>query len=187
MAEEIDAVVEEPKVETPEEPKEEPKETKPEETLEQKEARLARQLTQVRKKLGKDEEPKPTEVAKSTVQKTGELDETQLDLLDLKGITEEDDIDLIQKVMKNTGQTLRQVLKDEYVTAKLAINRKEREVKNATPSATKRSSSQTDDVEYWVNKAEQGGELPKDFDLKTKVIQRIASKGDTSVPPWRRK
>src|SRR3990167_2550898 len=160
---------------------------KPKETPEAKEARLTRQLKQVRKQLGKDvEEEKPKPVEKTTVSKTGELDETQLDYLDLKGVTDEDEIAVIQKVMKNTGQTVRQVLKDDYVQSKLTALRKEREVKDATPSGTRRAGGQaSNDVDYWVAKAEQG-ELPKDPELKRKVLQKLDSKKDLSIPPWRR-
>lgn len=163
--------------------KEEVKE--PEETLEQKEARLARQLTQVRKKLGKDDE-KPVEVSKTTVSKTGELDETVLDFLDLKGITEDEDIEVIQKVMRNTGQTVRQALKDEYVQAKLATLRKSREVKDATPSATRRSSTSTEDISALVRKFEETGKLPENHELAVKVTNALVGKNDTSKPRWQR-
>ncbi len=163
-------------VETPEE--------KPSETLEAKRSRLARELKQTEKKLGITP-PKPVE--KTTVSKRGELDETQLDYLDLKGVTDEDEIEVIQKVMQKTGQTVRQALKDDYVTTKLATLRKEREVKDATPSGTRRVGGQSsNDVDYWVAKVEQGGELPKDVELKRKVINKIAGRDTLHTPPWRR-
>lgn len=159
---------------------------KPKEAPEAKKARLERELDRVNKKLGIVQE-KPTPIERTTVSKTGELDETQLDYLDLKGVTDEDEIAVIHKVMQKTGQTVRQALKDDYVQSKLTALRKDREVKEATPSGTRRAGGQSsNDVDYWVAKAEQTGEFPKDFELKQKVIAKITSRGDTSIPPWRR-
>ena len=168
-------------VETEEDQKEEPKTEKPKETPEQKEARLERQLKQVRKQLGK-EEPKE---AKPIKQATGELDETQLDYLDLKGVTDDAEIEIIQKVMKKTGQTVRQALKDDYVVAKLEALRKEKEVAKATPSATRRSgASVSNDVDFWYAKYEKDGTLPDDFQLRSKVINKKLAKENTNKPAW---
>jgi hypothetical protein len=117
---------------------------------------------------------------------TGELDDTQLDYLDLKGITAEEDIAVIQKVMLKTGQTVRQALKDDYVIAKLKDLKVAREVKDATPSATKRSGNQTNNLDYWMNKYDQTGELPPDFETRSAVINAKEAKNDVSVPKWKR-
>ena len=165
------------KVETPE--------PKPKETPEAKKSRLERELARVNKKLGVAEQPKPVE--RTTVAKTGELDETQLGFLDLKGITDDEEIDVIQKVMRNTGQTLRQALKDDYVTSKLAALRKNKERQDATPSSQRRAGGQTStDIDYWVAKAEQSNELPKDPKLKMEVLDRLAKGNDMRTPPWKR-
>ena len=78
--------------------------------------------------------PKPEE-AVETAQKlkatTGELSETQLDYLDLKGVTEAEDIDVIQKVMQRTGQTVRQAFGDDYATPKPPVNKGKRAVQKA--------------------------------------------------------
>ena len=116
--------------------------------------------------------------------KTGELDETQLDYLDLKGISDPDEIDIIQKVIAKTGQTVRQTLKDEYVVAKLDALKKDKEVKNATPSATKRGGGQTDDLAQALAKFEQTGELPADFALRSAVVNAKADKENTNKPSW---
>ena len=160
---------------------EEPKVEKPKETLEQKEARLARELSQTRKKLGKDEEKPPIEKPN-----TGELDDTQLDYLDLKGITEQEDIDVIQNVMKRTGQSLREVLKDDYVATKLKANKNEREVANATPSGTKRGASGGVNLEALVAKAERTGEMPADYELRSKVVNALEAKNSPNRPAWHR-
>lgn len=119
--------------------------------------------------------------------KTGELDETQLDYLDLKGISESEDIDVIQAVMKRTGQTVRQALKDDYVQTKLKANSEKRAVANAMPSNTKRGGAGAGmGLEAAIAKYEQTGEYPSDFELKTQVVNAIVDKQSSSVPSWRK-
>jgi len=119
--------------------------------------------------------------------KTGELDETQLDYLDLKGISESEDVDIIQKVMQRTGQTVRQTLKDEYVQEKLKANQAKREVELATPSGTKRSGGgAVDNFDIALAKFEQTGELPKDFAIRSKIINAKVDKENNSLPSWHR-
>lgn len=119
--------------------------------------------------------------------KTGELSETQLDYLDLKGITEQEDIDIIQRVMKRTGQTVRQALADDYVVSKLSEAKKNREVRAATPSSTRRSGQgAVDDLAYWIEKNERTGEMPKDFALRQKIVAAKEAKYGDNTPPWRR-
>jgi hypothetical protein len=166
-----------------EETKETPKE-RPKETPEQKKARLERQLKKVRKELGEEvDEPKVLET------KPDGLDETQLDYLDLKGITDDNDIAVIESVMKRTGMTVREALKDEYVMQKLEASKKQREVKSATPSSTKRSGGQqSSDLDLAVAKYESSGynpeTLPNDFALRSQVINAIAMKESPNKPSW---
>lgn len=123
---------------------------------------------------------------KPPVQKTtGELDETQLDYLDLKGITESEDIDVIQRIMAKTGQTVRQALKDDYVQAKLAELKAARDVKDATPSSTRRTGQgPVDGLELAIAKFEQTGVLPTDFALRSAVINAKVEKENTNKPAW---
>lgn len=116
--------------------------------------------------------------------KSGELDETQLDYLDLKGINEEDDIKIIARHVQRTGESVRQALKDEYVMAKLEANAKAREVKSATPSATKRGGNQVNDVASAIARFEQTGELPSDFKLRSEVVNAITDKNASKKPSW---
>ncbi len=146
----------------------------------------ARERTKALKAQLADLKPKEVTPKPESKPATGELDDTQLDYLDLKGITEEEDIEVIQKVMLKTGQTVRQALKDDYVIAKLKDLKVQRDVKNATPSATKRSSNQTNNLDYWINKFEQTGELPPDFETRSAVINAQESKNDVSKPKWQR-
>jgi len=119
--------------------------------------------------------------------KTGELDETQLDYLDLKGVTESEDIDVITKVMQKSGMNLRQALKDDYVVSKLNANKQARETKAAMPSATKRTGSGADNsLELALAKYEQSGykELPQDVNLRRQVVNAMRNKVDTNKPAW---
>lgn len=146
-----------------------------------------RALTKL-KKLG-DKKPEPAKPAEpaETAPKTGELDETALDYLDLKGINEDEDIKIIQDVVRKTGQTVRQALKDDYVQSKLKSNKEARDVKAALPGNTKRGGSGANDsFEAALAKYEKTKELPTDFDLRIKVIDASSKKNDVSTPPWRR-
>jgi hypothetical protein len=126
-------------------------------------------------------EPKPEPKPEA---KTGELDETQLDYLDLKGISDQDEIDIIQKVMAKTGQTVRQALQDDYVKSKLEALRQEKAVKNAMPGSNRRGSGQTDDLAQALAKFEQTGELPDDFALRSAVVNAKADRESTNKPSW---
>lgn len=159
---------------------EKPKRT-PKEQLDYHEGRAQR----LRKDLGVETPEKP----KIEAPKTGELDDTQLDYLDLKGITEDDDIAVIKNVMQKTGQTVRQVLKDEYVISKLKDLKTARDVKTATPTAKKRSGQDASDNEdYFFQKYEATGELPKGMPagMAIKLVNRKASQDDVHVPKFAR-
>lgn len=118
--------------------------------------------------------------------KTGELDETQLGYLELNGVSEDEDIKVIEDVMKKTGQTVRLALKDDYVQAKLKVNKDKRDLQNATPGASKRGGVQMENIDAAVEKFKATGELPKDFELRTKIIDTATAKDDLHTPPWRR-
>src|SRR3990167_4448689 len=120
---------------------------------------------------------------------TGELDETALDYLDLKGVSEAEDVKIIEDIVKKTGMTVRQALKDDYVQAKLTANKGQREVKDATPSGTKRSgNSGGTDIATAIAKYEQANydpaSLPDNFALRSAVINAITAKTDPNRPAW---
>lgn len=125
---------------------------------------------------------------KADVSKTGELDETTLDYLDLKGIVEPEDIKVIEIIVKKTGMSVRDALKDDYVTTKLATNKANREVKGATPSSTRRSGASTDTLEIAVARYKASGykELPSDFKLRSAVVNAVSQETDSNQPAWRR-
>lgn len=118
---------------------------------------------------------------------TGELDETQLEVLDLRGISETEDIEVIQKVMAKTGQTLRQVLKDDYVVSTLKAQKDARAVQNAMPGNSKRSGGATQGFDAALAKFDATGELPSDFALRSAVINAKVDRESATTPPWHRK
>ncbi len=158
-----------------------PKVEKPKRTPEEELEHLLGRVKRLQKDLGKavestKEDPKPT---------SGKLDETALDFLDLKGINEQEDIDVIRKVMEKTGQTPRQALKDDYVLSKLKANKEARDVKSATPSSTKRSGGgETNTFDLDLANYEQKGVLPDDFKRKAAVINYKIEKENTNKPAW---
>lgn len=164
---------------------EEVKEDKPKLTDEEKLARIEGQRKRLLKKMGREEksEKEPKVEPKST---TGKLNETQLDYLDLKGITESEDVDIIQEVIKKTGMTVREALKDEWVEGKLKANKEKRELLDATPSSTKRGKGSADAYATAKAEYERTGKLPADFELRSRIVNEKHNETNPSVPPWRR-
>lgn len=123
---------------------------------------------------------------KADAPKTDVLDETTLDYLDLKGITESEDIKVIESIVKKTGMSVREALKDDYVTGKLTANKAARELRGATPSSTRRSGGNTDSLEVAVARYKASGykELPTDFKLRSAVVNAVADETDSNRPPW---
>lgn len=142
-----------------------------------------RALTKLKKANEPKEEPKVEKKPEPKAQTEG-LDETQLDYLDLKGITDEDDIKVIENVVKKTGMTVRQALKDEYVVKKLESQKEQREVKDATPSSTKRIVNTSGTLESDIAKFERDGTLPDDFKRRSEVVNAVVDKKNGNKPSW---
>jgi len=148
---------------------------KPTETLQDKRARLARQLKQVDKKLGITTEDKPAKASKKSDFDYGE--KAYLASLGIKGTAE---IELAKKLQKQTGLDLDSLVEDTYFQSKLTEFRELKATSNATPTGSKRSNnSSIDSVEYWIAKKE----LPpvSEVELRRKVVnarlQKDASRG----------
>lgn len=138
------------------------------ETLEQKESRLARQLAQTRKKMGKSDEP------------TSKSDESGYGVkafLVANGIKGANELEFAQKLQRETGKDYEALLDSTYFQTELKEFREKTATSNATPKGSKRANnSSTDTVEYWLAK----GELPKGSDQK-ELRERIVNarmKGD---------
>jgi len=147
---------------------------------EETQARLKRAETKLEKsKIDK-------KVEKVLEEKNSTLDETQLDYLDLKGISDPEEVELVHNIMLKSGKSLRETLKDDYVLTKLSNLRKDKEKLDATPGATRRSGGgEINTVDYWYARYEQTGQLPKDFALRSEVINRKVEAESTNKPSWR--
>lgn len=141
---------------------------------------LKQQLAEAKRLADEAQKPKET----PNQPKTGELDETQLDYLDLKGYTDDEDIDVIKRVMQRTGQTVRQALKDDYVLEKLKANKETRDNKAATPSSTKRAGAQEASLDAAIAKYERDNVLPDDFEMRKKVVNAQYAKKKGNKPSW---
>lgn len=136
-------------------------------------------------KLDKAGKPKEEPKAKAEDKpKTDGLDETQLDYLDLKGVTEDEDIKVIEGIVARTGMTVRQALKDEYVVKKLEFLKEKRDVKDATPSSTRRTGQTGGTLEQAIAKFERDGTLPDDFKLRSEVVNAVVDKKNGNKPNW---
>jgi hypothetical protein len=151
-----------------------------------------RERTKLLKQQKAEAEAKLAELAGSTKSPTnqapGELDETALDYLDLKGISDTDDIKVVQDVVKKTGMTVRQALKDDYVLNKLAANKQAREIADATPSNNRRGGqSGSNDLAVALAEYKASGltKLPDDFALRTQVINAMQAEANPNKPGWR--
>lgn len=154
------------------------------EAIAKKNAGIAkRALTKLAKANKPKEEPKVEKKPEPKAQTEG-LDETQLDYLDLKGITDDEDIKVIEGVVKKTGMTVRQALKDEYVIKKLESQKEQREVKDAIPSSTKRTGQSGGTLEQAIAKFERDGTLPDDFKLRSEVVNAVVDKKNGNKPSW---
>jgi len=120
---------------------------------------------------------------------TGELQEAQLDFFELKGYADEDEVAIFQNIMKRTGMSHREVIKDEYALSRINAIRQEKEVRNATPTSSKRNGqSETNSIDYWIAENERSGKLPDDFETRVAVIEaKEKRQGNDRVPPWKRK
>jgi len=146
---------------------------------------LKDQLADAKKAVDAVKPPKTTQDAS----KANGLDENALDYLDVKGVSEREDIKIIEDIVKKTGMSVREALKDEYVQAKLTANKAAREVKEATPSSTKRAGgNQGTDLSAAIARYEQSGydakTLPDDFKQRSAIINAVAAKQSTNKPSW---
>ena len=129
------------------------------------------------KSLKKTNEPKGTP--------TNELNDTQLNYLDVKGIYESEDVKVIETFVRNTGKNVREAFRDDYVIAKLASNNTAREIQVAMPSDNKRGGNQSGDLASALAKYEATKLLPTDFKERSEVIDAFLSKGNGSnKPSW---
>lgn len=142
-------------------------------------------LKELREKLKTIEPAKePEKVAPQA--KTGELDAIESLLLEVKGIQHPDDVAHYEKWKSDTGRDGRQILNNAIFQKELAELKQKRELQDATPSGTRRGGVPVEGFDAALAKFQATGELPKDFALKSKVIDAATNIGNTSLPPWKR-
>ena len=144
---------------------------------------LKQEMAKFKTQSEKLSEKKPEKVET----KSGELDEAQMDFFELKGFSDPDEVEVFANIMKKTGMSHREVLKDEYAVGKVAKIREQKAVQNAMPGSTKRSSGGTLGLDAAIAKFESTGELPSDFALRSAVINAKVEKESVTTPPWHRK
>ncbi len=157
------------------------------------EAKKARGIAQrLRTKLTKAQEKKVVveksiEPAKDAP-KTGELDETAVLWLEVKGIKTEDadEMKLVKDWQKDSGKNVKAIFASKIFQAELKELRDEKTVRGATPSNTKRGGGGSGDLAAATARYEATGELPKDFELANQIVNAKVAKDSPDTPPWRR-
>lgn len=130
--------------------------------------------------------PKP-DGAVAPPAKTGELDETALLWLEVKGVKTDDadELGLVEKWRTESGKTVKDIHASRIFQAELKDLRTQKETEKAMPGSTKRTgSSPTDAVDYWYQKYEQTGELPEGMPegMGIKLVNRKAAQTDNRQP-----
>ena len=117
---------------------------------------------------------------------TGELSEAQQDFFELKGYSEPEQVEVFAQIMRRTGMSHREVIKDEYALAKVKDIQERKKNLAATPSSQRAGQAGNDRLDLAIGEYERTQKLPDNFDLRVKVIDAVASKHSASTPPWRR-
>ena len=168
---------EEPQEETAEELKEKIKKLEIEKGIAQRE----------RTKLAKEKAKLEAEHLKES-KVTGELDNADYALLEVRGILEGDSrIDFIKEKMVKWNLPLRELLKDEDIQSKLKSMKIEGDVRAATPGSTRRAAATTSDNEdYWYQKYEATGKLPEVMPpgMAERLVNRKYAQADPRQNPF---
>lgn len=120
---------------------------------------------------------------------TGELDETQLLWLEVKGVKTDDadEMGLVEKWRTETGKKVKEIHASKIFQAELKELRDGKAALEGTPSSTKRGGgSATDNVDYWFQKYEQTGKLPENMPkgMAEKLVNRKAAQSDSRQNPY---
>lgn len=125
-----------------------------------KQAGMAKRFATKLKKLAeKPAEPKPQaqQTTQPAEQKKEILDRVDRAVLSVKGITEPDEIELVERRKAETGRGLEELLATTWFKQELQEFREKATSFDVMPAGSKRSNQAArDSVEYWIAK----GELP---------------------------
>ena len=119
--------------------------------------RFQTKLNKLAEKPPVKEEKKPEPEKKKEVKEKEVLDRIDRAVLSVKGITEPEEIELVEKRKKETGRTLEELLDTNWFKAELKEFRENATSFEAIPKGSKRSNQAArDSVQYWISK----GTLP---------------------------
>ena len=130
-----------------------------------------RRATQLAKLKAKPSKVEPE--AKSTPDKPEfkDFDDGQYAYLTAKQIEDDGEIAIVKEAVKESGKSLRDVLKLKYVQEELKEFREAKVAKAAMPTNSNRSGSPVQDkVDYWVNKGGLPPNTPENADLRITVV-----------------
>lgn len=151
----------EPEAEAETKSEEEKKVERPSETLEEREARLERQLAQTRKKLGKETSKPETKSSK----KSDEFDYGVKAYLSAEYGIKGSEIDFVKSELKESGlKDIDALLGNPYFKSRLEDHRNLSKTAVATPKGSRSGGVPTDDVAYWMAKPIE--EVPADMRIK---------------------
>jgi hypothetical protein len=141
------------------------------ESLEDRRARLQRELKRTEKKLGVNNEDKSEKKSKP-----GEIGYAEKSYLLANGI-KKDEFALVQDVMKATGKDIDSVLDSKYFQGMLKDHRDDQAAKDALPKNSKRTGQHnSNSVEYWLAKGEMPADTPENRKLRQDIVNAKINK-----------
>lgn len=170
----VEETTEETEESTEKEETEAPKEERPIESLQDRKARLERQLQQTNKKLGLDGE-KPE---KKSSKKSNDLDYGAKAYLTANGIKGAKEFEFVENEIKASGEELDSLLENDYFKSRLEKFRAINKTTDAIPKGSRSGTPATDSTEYWMAKPIE--EVPAD--MRAKVVNaKIAKESNKKV------
>ena len=120
----------------------------------------------------KEEEKPEAKTEDQPVEKTDGFDYAEMSYLISKGI-EESEFDFVLDRVKDSGKSLKDLIKADWFQSELKGEREVKATKEAIPTGSNRSvSTLTTETDYWIDKKDDKGKpvLPKDRELARKVV-----------------
>ena len=130
-----------------------------------------RRATQLAKLKAKSPKVEPKPEPKPDKPEFTDFDDGQYAYLTAKQIEDDGEIAIVKEAVRESGKSLRDVLKLKYVQEELAEFRAEKVRKEATPTNSNRGGSPAQDkVAFWVNKGGLPPNTPENADLRIAVV-----------------
>lgn len=130
------------------------------------------------KEIRKDQDARWKERVKKKDEAKKPEENDRMDRLELKaeGIKDVDAQDFVIDYAKNKGISLSEAMQSRAVKAELNALAEEAKEREATLEPSKRTGTPKKDVDYFVSKYEQTGEVPDDPVMASKVLDKLAAK-----------